>query len=86
MPVPEKCPINLAPANAGGQIDERVGKGAKQRLRFTFTPVGIGGGDPFADCAFLELSKRTGKETTFDATLACRRCNRAVRLQSRLQQ
>jgi hypothetical protein len=80
--MPKRCPIRPTPADAGGQIDARVGKGLQQHLHFTFTPMGMGSGDPQAACAFLELSKRATRETTFDATLACRRCNRAIRLQS----
>ncbi len=77
----EQCPISPTPSNAGGQIDASVGKDGKQKLRFTFTPVN-GTGKLKAPCAFIELSKQAVTKPNMDETLACRRCMRAVRLQS----
>ncbi len=78
----EQCPIQNVPAASGGQVDARVGIGRKQKLRFTYTPVSGSGGDPDASCAFRDLAQRAVDNPIMDVTQACRRCMRAVRLQS----
>jgi len=78
----EQCPISPTPSNAGGQIDVSVGKGGTQKLRFTFTPV-QGVGDPAAPCAFHAVSQQAVANPNMDKTLACGRCRRAIRLQTK---
>ena len=75
------CPIGLAPQHAGGQIDASVGKNLDQKMRITFTSAS-GQGDPYEACALLGLVKKTKDTPTLDMTQACRRCVRAVRVQS----
>ena len=75
------CPLALAPLNAGGHIDASVGKNLDQKMRITFTSAS-GQGDPYEACALLGLVKKTQDTPTLDMTQACRRCVRAVRVQS----
>lgn len=81
MAAGEQCPINPILPNQGGQIDVRVGNKFSQQLRFTYTPVNDIG-NPNAPCGFIELSSQAVSHSTMDKTVACRRCTRAVRLQS----
>jgi hypothetical protein len=75
------CPLALAPLNAGGHIDASVGKNLDQKMRITF-PSAFGQGDPYEACALIGLVKKTKDTPTLDMTQACRRCVRAVRVQS----
>jgi hypothetical protein len=75
------CPIGLAPQHAGGQIDASVGKNLGQKMRITFASA-FGQGDPYETCALIGLVKTAKDNPTIDITQACRRCLRAVRVQS----
>jgi len=75
------CPIGLAPHNAGGQIDASVGENLGQKMRITFTSA-FGQGDPDEACALIGLVQTAKDNPTLDMTQACRRCSRAVRVQS----
>jgi hypothetical protein len=83
MPPVQKssCPLGLAPQNAGGQIDAAVGKNLGQKMKITFAPA-LGQGDPSGACALICLVKIAKDTPTLDITQACRRCLRAVRVQS----
>lgn len=81
-PVQESsCPLGSAPQNAGGQIDASVGENLSQKMRITFSPA-FGQGDPYETCAFIVLVKTAKDTPTLDITQACRRCLRAIRVQS----
>ena len=75
------CPISPAPQHAGGQIDASVGKNLGQKMRITFASA-FGQGDPYEACALIGLVKTAKDTPTIDITQACRRCLRAVRVQS----
>ena len=75
------CPIGLAPHNAGGQIAASVGENLGQKMSITFTPA-FGQGDPDEACALIGLVQTAKDHPTLDMTHACRRCSRAVRVQS----
>jgi hypothetical protein len=75
------CPIDSALHNAGGQIDASVGKNLGQKMRITFASP-FGQGDPYEDCALIGLVKTAKDTPSLDMTQACRRCSRAIRVQS----
>jgi hypothetical protein len=75
------CPLGLAPQNAGGHIDASVGKNLGQKMRITFASP-FGQGDPYEDCALIGLVKTAKDTPSLDMTQACRRCSRAIRVQS----
>ena len=75
------CPIGSAPQNASGQIDASVGKNLVQKMRITFAST-FGQGDPYEDCALIGLVKTAKDTPSLDMTKACRRCSRAIRVQS----
>ena len=75
------CPIGPAPHHAGGQIDASVGENLGQKMRITFTSA-FGQGDPDEACALIGLVQTAKDNPTIDITQACRRCLRAVRVQS----
>jgi hypothetical protein len=83
MPPVQKslCPIASAPQNTGGQIDASVGENLGQKMRITFTSA-FGQGDPYEACTLIGLVQIAKDHPTMDITRACRRCLRAVRVQS----
>ena len=75
------CPLGPAPRNAGGHIHASVGENLGQKISITFTSA-FGQGDPSEACALIGLVKTAKDTPTLDMTQACRRCLRAVRVQS----
>ena len=75
------CPLDLAPHTAGGHIDAAVGENLGQKMKITFAAA-FGQGDASEACALIGLVTIAKDTPTLDKTQACRRCLRAVRVQS----